>query len=409
MTTVSVVPNWRLIGPEMVAWMEDIRLLRSRVTQRAGYIRGLRRLDEALVRLRAEDVRLGIIPHAVNLAGDAGVRELVKNLPELVDPAQSASPPPSVYLTFAARLRLATITWQNRVALKLRDLVIGSSHFLRPASSPTSAVAILSLAQSVFRCKKCSAILRWPTIVSHSHMHHRRVRPVLPDNPAGHPRDEGIFGLTLRDDVYESAVVTHYGYEPWGPASLEFVGHNVLEVIRACGLDPNVATPAQIRAADVRLVCWACSRHGESMVVMDWTTAFAHCLDQHSAWEPRRLQQPHVAWTKLDNGLLASVQAVEASRRAAWYPTRVLYWQCAHCLYGCLEDKPYEAVDGHVQTRRPQAQHVRPRPDNPALSQAPVLLLSEGLQRANALNIWESMNFWPSVDDDMLRYAYVPM
>ena len=137
---------------------------------------------------------------------------------------------------------------------------------LDPGSSKTIAEDPLQLAVAVFRCKDCrwGSSMRWPAVLSHSHLNMSQMKE--------------------RDD-YEELAYKHirrtegdktvfFDEDPKSMSCLTIEPELALarDVILACGLDPNFATPTELDNRGVRLRCVLCARLVKQQA-FDWLGA----------------------------------------------------------------------------------------------------------------------------------------
>ena len=171
--------------------------------------------------------------------------------------------------TLAAQLPSLLSCWRE----ERRSQLIGSLSCMATATRLCSQDP-LGLAIAIFKCRECSAGLRWPGVLSHSHAYVDQHTTQGCRRYPGMGNGTIICGLSMSDDVYDSAIREYFGkYPQWSLSCLDYRGEELFRVIAACGSDPASADVDELDRVNARLACSQCSESGQRVLAMNWRSA----------------------------------------------------------------------------------------------------------------------------------------
>ncbi|EPS92939.1 hypothetical protein FOMPIDRAFT_116472 [Fomitopsis schrenkii] len=304
--------------PDLVRWMEDIRLVKKRLGILSRYTEFLELLEKAVERMRSKAPLGSAFPRTADVA----MLPETKSLAETVVPdrpshhsgnkVSGVSERKRLSKTLAAHVPTLLDYWREYRREQLIGLITSLAVPVRHLPQDP-----LNLALAVFRCRECSAVLRWPAVLSHPHLY---TCDNASQGSVGRPEPGHgtvICGLSITDDVFDSAIRRRFrSSSQWTSSRLEFRGEEISRIISACGSDPTTADGDELDRIDARLACSLCSESNQRVLAMGWRAAISHAFESSQLAAHTTASGP-VFWTRVDSRLERVLKTVAAAQPSA--------------------------------------------------------------------------------------------
>ncbi|KAH9926818.1 hypothetical protein B0H21DRAFT_894957 [Amylocystis lapponica] len=360
--------TWEKIRHDVIEFMDNRKASRLDWERVKQMRERLAILERSLVKaLDAND--LYPVPHALDLVFYRKIRAVIES-PSDVDVTNMA---------FDGMLPGILKHWQREVTVEMSACLLKTEGRHGSDGGDDSSRNPLKLAKSILKCA-CGAIRTWPDAASHSHEESGGVNDCIgPDRHA--PDFDGTLDPIPRT-AFETAVRGRYWpRKAWSSKCFHPCDAHVAGLFRACDLDPNTTTCAQMDRLDARFSCKLCSVPEKVKYLMPWRNALLHCVQDHLGSLPSTIK-----WTRATHAETAAAKRLERLRGSQTAgpleDLQVANWHCRYCYAGRLGARytmkdAIKHVQKHHRIQNAGDSDVVQDPDNSVLVDDSVVLISE--------------------------------